>query len=259
MSRIHPTAIIHNGAEIGEGTVIGPYSIIGPEVKLGKDNRIGSHVVIDGKTRIGDNNIIFPFASIGLPPQDLSYRGEPTEVIIGNGNTIREGVTIHRGTMRGTGITRIGDHNYLMAYSHVAHDCKIGNHVIMANYAALAGHVVIDDFAVLGGLVGVHQFVRIGKYAFIGGMTGISMDVPPFTIAAGDRAKLYGLNIVGLKRAGFSQETISALKKAFKILFRSAFTLQKAIEKIRSEMIPTREVEELILFLEAPSRRGITR
>lgn len=256
---IHPTAIIHEGAEIGEGTVIEPYAIIGSEVRLGRGNRIGSHVVIDGRTRIGDDNVIFPFASIGLPPQDLSYRGEPTEVIIGNGNIIREGVTIHRGTARGVGVTRLGNNNYLMAYAHVAHDCKIGNHVIMANCAALAGHVIIEDYAVLGGLVGVHQFVRIGKYAFIGGVTGVPMDIPPFMIAAGDRAKLYGPNTVGLKRAGFPPETIKALKRAFKILFRSGLTLQRAIEKVRSEAITTREVEELVSFLEATSRRGITR
>lgn len=259
MSQIHPTAIIHNGAEIGEGTVIEPYVIIGPKVKIGKGNKIGAHTVIDGLTVIGDDNTIFPFVSIGLPPQDLSYQGEPTEVIIGDRNVIREGVTIHRGTIRGTGVTRIGNDNYLMAYSHVAHDCLIGNHVILANCASLAGHVFIDDHAVLGGLVGVHQFVRIGKYAFIGGLSGISMDIPPFMIAAGDRAKLYGPNIVGLKRAGFSSEAIMAIKRAYKILFRSGLTIQRAINRLRSEKNMTKEVEELIKFIESESKRGITR
>lgn len=259
MSRIHPTAIVHSGAEIGEGTVIEPYAIIGPEVKLGKGNRIGAHTIIDGRTIIGDNNTVFSFVSIGLPPQDLSYRDEPTEVIIGNRNVIREGVTIHRGTVRGSGVTRIGDDNYLMAYSHVAHDCLIGNHVILANCASLAGHVIIDNYAVLGGLVGVHQFVRIGKYAFIGGLSGISMDIPPFMIAAGDRAKLYGPNVIGLKRAGFPSETIMAIKKAYKTLFRSGLTLQKAVNKLRSEKTICKEVEELITFVDAPSIRGITR
>jgi UDP-N-acetylglucosamine acyltransferase len=257
--QIHPTAIIHEGAKIGEGTVIEPYAIIGPEVTIGRENRVGAHTVIDGKTTIGDNNVIYPFVSIGLPPQDLTYKGEPTEVVIGNRNVIREGVTIHRGTARGIGITQIGNDNYLMAYSHVAHDCIIGNHVIMANCASLAGHVVVDDYAVLGGLTGVHQFVRIGKYAFIGGVSGISMDIPPFMIAAGDRAKLYGPNIVGLKRAGFSAETILAIKRAYKILFRSGLTLKAAIQRIQSEGILCKEVEEIIAFLEAPSKRGITR
>ncbi|MEJ5299756.1 MAG: acyl-ACP--UDP-N-acetylglucosamine O-acyltransferase [Thermodesulforhabdaceae bacterium] len=259
MIQIHPTAIIHDGAEIGEGTVVEPYAIIGPKVILGRRNRVGAHAVIDGNTKIGDNNVIFPFVSIGLPPQDLTYKGEPTEVIIGDRNVIREGVTIHRGTARGTGVTRIGNDNYLMAYSHVAHDCSIGNHVIMANCASLAGHVVIDDYAVLGGLTGAHQFVRIGKYAFIGGLSGIFMDIPPFMIAAGNRAKLYGPNIVGLKRAGFPQETTLAIKRAYKILFRSGLTLKAAIQRIRSEVILCKEIEELIAFVEAPSKRGITR
>ncbi|MCX7822031.1 MAG: acyl-ACP--UDP-N-acetylglucosamine O-acyltransferase [Syntrophobacterales bacterium] len=259
MSQIHPTAVVHRGAEIGEGTIIEPYVIIGPEVKIGKGNRIGAHTVIEGRTTIGEGNTIFPFVSIGLPPQDISYRDEPTEVVIGNRNIIREGVTIHRGTIRGTGLTKIGDDNYLMAYSHVAHDCVIGNHVILANCASLAGHVIISDYAVIGGLVGVHQFVRIGKYAFIGGLSGISMDIPPFMIAAGDRAKLYGPNIVGLRRAGFSPETIMSIKRAYKILFRSGLTLQKAINKLRGEKVPSREVEELIEFMEAPSKRGVTR
>ncbi len=259
MSFIHPNAIVHDGAEIGEGTIVEAYAIIGPEVKIGKNNIIHSYAVIEGKTILGDNNEIFYFASIGAPPQDISYRGEPTEVIIGNGNIIREGVTIHRGTARGIGVTQIGNNNYFMAYSHVAHDCVIGNHVIMASYSALGGHVVVEDHAVIGGLVGVHQYVRIGRYAFIGGHTGVSMDVPPFTLVAGSRAQLYGLNIVGLKRANFPPPVVSAIKRAYRTIFRSGLTLERAIASVKSQGFEFKEVEEFVRFIEDSSKRGIIR
>jgi len=260
VTNIHPTAIVQPGAKIGDGTVIGPYTIIGSEVVIGSHNRIGPHVVIDGKTTIGDGNLIYPFVSIGYPPQDVSYAGEPTQVIIGSNNTIREGVTIHRGTAKGTGCTRIGNNTYLMAWSHVAHDCVIGNHVIMANGAVLGGHVIIGDHAVLGGLVAVHQFVRIGEYAFIGGKSAISMDVPPYMLVAGERTtKIYGPNRVGLKRKGFSDETIQALKKAYKILFRSKLPLATAIAEVREQVGNLEAVDKLLRFLESHSFRGIIR
>lgn len=260
MADIHPTAIVDANATIGDGTVIKPYTVIGPEVVIGSNNTIGPNVVIDGKTTIGNENIIYPFASIGLAPQDISYANEPTKVIIGNGNIIREGVTIHRGTPKGIGYTKIGDSNYLMAWCHIAHDCVIGNHVIIANGAMLGGHVTIGDYAVLGGLVAVHQFVRIGEHAFIGGKSAISMDVPPFMLVASERStKVFGPNNVGLKRKGFSNETIRLLKQAYKILFRSGLTLRKAIPKIREQMGHDETIRRLLDFIEAKSERGITR
>ncbi len=259
MVHIHPKAIVHEHAVLGEGTVVGPYAVIGPEVHIGAHNQVQAHVVLDGKTTIGDRNTFFPFAAIGGAPQDVSYRGEPTEVVIGDDNVFREGVTVHRGTVRGVGVTRIGSHNYFMNYAHVAHDCIIGDHVIMANFAALAGHVVIGDHAVIGGLVGVHQFVRIGQYAFIGGMTAVVMDIPPFMLASGIKATLYGPNLVGLKRANIAPEAISALKQAYRIIFRSKLTLSNAIEEVRQRGIHCKEVEDLLTFLRTPSKRGITR
>ncbi|SFM90901.1 acyl-ACP--UDP-N-acetylglucosamine O-acyltransferase [Thermodesulforhabdus norvegica] len=260
MVTVHPTAIISPSARIGDGTVVEAYTVIGPEVVIGRENRIGPHVVITGRTHIGDCNRIYPFVSIGYPPQDLSYSDEPTEVVIGNHNVIREGVTIHRGTVRGRGRTEIGDHNYLMAWCHVAHDCVIGNHVIMANGATLAGHVTIGDHAVVGGLVAVHQFVRIGEYAFIGGKSAISMDVPPFMLVSSEReTRVFGPNKVGLKRKGFSTEALKALKKAYKILFRSGLTRKEAIEKVKEELGGVPEVTRLVDFVESGSQRGITR
>lgn len=260
MTSIHPTAIIDPNTSIGSGTIIEPYTIIGSGVTIGEGNRIGPHAVIVGKTTIGNHNHIFPFVSIGHPPQDISYRDEPTEVQIGDYNVIRECVTIHRGTLRGKGRTAIGNHNYLMALSHVAHDCVVGNYVIMSNGTTLAGHVMVGDHAVMGGLVAVHQFVRIGEYAFIGGKTAIGMDVPPFMIVTYERkAKVYGPNKVGLQRKGFPEETIRALKKAYMILFRSSLTRKEAIDKVKNELGNIPEVMKLIEFLESDSHRGITR
>ena len=255
---IHPTAIIHHGAEIDEGVEIGPYSVIGKDVQIGRGTVIGSHVVADGWTTIGTECSIHQFASIGAPPQDITYKGEKTEVIIGNNNVIREFVTIHRGTVKGGGQTVIGDKNFLMAYVHIAHDCKISNNVIMANAATLAGHVRIEDYAIIGGLVAIHQFANIGAYAIIGGASAITHDVPPYVMAVGNRAKLYGLNKVGLRRQGFSREEIDTLKKAYHILFRSGLTLKDAVVKLEGELRHSTHVVKLLEFIKG-SKRGITR
>lgn len=255
---IHPTAIVHPKAKIAEGVEIGAYSVIGEHVTIGRDTKIGSHVLIEGWTTIGERNHIFPFSSIGTPPQDIGYKNEETYLIIGNDNIIRECATIHRATTKQERRTVIGDRNFLMAYSHVAHDCKLGSNIIMANSVALGGHIVIEDHAILGGIVAVHQFVRIGAYAIIGGQSAVSQDIPPYVSAAGNRAKLYGLNLVGLKRKGFSDAIINTLKKAYKIIFRSGLTLDEALSKTLSEFPDSEEVRHLVDFMKS-SRRGVTR
>ncbi len=258
MTNIHNTAIIHKGAEIDEDVTIGPYCIIGEKVKIGSGSILHNNVVIEGKTEIGQNNEIFPFTTIGLPPQDLKYEGQDTGVKIGNNNTIREYITIHRGSVGGDGYTSIGDNNFLMAYVHIAHDCKVGNNVIMANAATLGGHVEVEDHVVIGGIVAVHQFTRIGAYSMIGGFSGVGQDVPPYMTASGPRASLYGLNSIGLKRKGFSDETISELKQAYKILFREKLSLKDALRKIQEELPYTDEIAHLIDFINK-NRRGICR
>lgn len=255
---IHPTATVAPEAELAENVIIHPYTFIGPNVSVGPNSEIGPHVVIDGWTRIGAGNRICPFTTIGYPPQDITYQGEKTLVVIGDDNIIRENVTIHRGTQRGKGITSMGNNNLIMAYVHIAHDCTIGNYVIMANIATLGGHVQIDDYAVVGGMVAVHQYVRIGTHAFIGGKTGVGKDIPPYMLASGDRAKLYGPNTVGLKRKNFSPEAIQALKKSYKILFRAGLPWKEAVRKVREEVKNFPEVEILLQFMEH-SERGITR
>ena len=255
---IHQTAIIDSQAELASGVEVGPYSIIGPQVKIGKNTKIGPHVVIDGWTHIGEGCTVFQFASIGALPQDLKYKGEESWVIMGNNNTIREFVTINRGTSWSQGKTTIGNNNFFMAYSHVAHDCKIGNHVILANAATLAGHITIEDCAIVGGLVGVHQFVRLGCHSIIGGGSGVNKDVPPYMMANGQRAKLYGLNTTGLQRHHFSEEALTNLKKAYRIIFRSGLTLEKASDQLAHEVENSPEVKHLIHFIES-SERGITR
>ena len=255
---IHPTAIVSPGAEIDEDTHIGPFCIVQEKVRLKKGTRLLSNVIIEGATEIGENCTVYPFTSIGLPPQDLKYKGEATRVRIGDRNTIREYVTIHRASVSGDGITSIGNDTFLMAYVHVAHDCKIGNSVIMANLATLAGHVSVEDCAVIGGLVAIHQFTRIGAYAMVGGFSGVGQDIPPYTMASGSRAKLFGLNTVGLKRHGFSDATINELKKAYKILFREKRTLKDAIKKIQEDLPYTEEIKHLIEFIQK-NKRGICR
>jgi UDP-N-acetylglucosamine acyltransferase len=255
---IHPSAIVSPRAKIAEGVQVGPFSTIGENVAIGRDTIIGSHVVIDGHTVLGERNKIFPFVSLGLPPQDVNYRGEDTRLIIGDENIIREFVTINRATTKEYKVTRVGDKNYLMAYAHIAHDCTLGNSIIMSNAATLGGHIEIGDHAIIGGLVAIHQFVRIGAYAFIGGKSATVKDIPPFMIASGDRVKLYGLNYMGLKREGFSQEVINNLKKAYKIIWRDHYLLNEALERVRKEIPPFKELQMLLDFL-VNSKRGVVR
>jgi len=255
---IHPTAIIDSKADIGSNVEVGPYSIIGANVHIGSGTVIGSHVVIQPHVEIGPDCHIFQYASIGAVPQALKFQGEETYVKIGRGTVIREFVTVNRGTGFGGEITEVGEENFLMAYVHIAHDCKTGRNVILANNATLAGHIVIEDYVTVGGLVAIHQFVRIGNYAYIGGKSAVVKDIPPYVIAAGDRAKLHGLNSVGLKRHGFSQETLSSLKKAYRIIFRIGLTLNEAIERVKAEVEQVPEVNDLIKFIKS-SERGITR
>jgi UDP-N-acetylglucosamine acyltransferase len=255
---IHPTAIVSPEANLEEGVEIGPYTIIGPDVNIGKNTVIGPHVVIDAHTDIGEGCRIFQFASIGAIPQDLKFKGENTRVIIGNYNTIREFATIHQATSADIGITVIGDRNLLMAYTHVAHNCKLGNHIIMGNAANLAGHIHIEDHAIISGMTGIHQFTRIGAHCFIGGASAVSKDIPPFVLASGNYAKLYGLNIIGLKRRGFKEETVRALKESYRIIFRSSLLLRVAIEKVKNEVEDLPEIQQLITFIQK-SERGICR
>ncbi|TNF54920.1 acyl-ACP--UDP-N-acetylglucosamine O-acyltransferase [bacterium] len=255
--KIHRTAIVASTAKLAEGVQIGPYCIIGKGVKIGKNTRLMSHVVIE-ETDIGSGCVVYPFTTIGVPPQDIEYKGEKTKVKIGNRNTIREYITIHRASVRGDKVTEIGNDNFLMAYVHIAHDCKIGNAVTIANAAMLAGHVSVEDYSVIGGLVAVHQFTRIGAYAMVGGFSGVGQDIPPYMTASGSRAKLYGLNTVGLKRRGFSDSLIKDLKCAYKNLFRSKLTLKEAINKVKRETKKSREIDHLIHFLKQ-NKRGICR
>ena len=255
---IHATALVHPGASIAEDVEIGPYTVVGEHVKIGPGCRISSHVLIEGWTTIGERNQILSFSSIGTPPQDIGYKNEETQLIIGNDNVIRECATIHRATTKQDRKTEIGNNNFLMAYSHVAHDCKLGNHIIMANSAALAGHIEVGDYAILGGIVAVHQFARIGKYALIGGQSAVTQDIPPYVSAAGNRAKLYGLNLVGLKRRGFNDETIAGLKKVYKIIFRSGLTQDEAFAKVVAEYSSSPEALHLMDFMRNTTR-GVTR
>jgi UDP-N-acetylglucosamine acyltransferase len=256
---IHPTAIVDPKAEIDEGVEIGPYSIIEKDVLIRAGTKIGPHVVIREGTTVGKRCQILQFSSIGEAPQAVAYRGEKTALIIGDDNIVRESVTLHRGTVKGGGKTVIGDRNFFMAYSHVAHDCQIGHQVVMANGATLGGHIVIEDYAVIGGLSAIHQFCRVGAHAFISGLTGVVLDIPPYMLAAGSRAKLFGLNTVGLKRQSFREETIRALKTAYRIIFRSGLTLEKAIKKVgESEISRIPEVEHLLRFIQQ-TKRGICR
>lgn len=256
---IHPTAIVHPKAVLAEGVEIGPYSIVGEHVSIGKGTKIDAHVVIDGWTTIGERNHIFPFSSIGMAPQDIGYKDdEETYLIIGDDNIIRESTTIHRATTKEDRKTMIGNKNFLMAYSHVAHDCKLGNNIIMANSVALGGHIIIDDYAIIGGIVCVHQFVKIGSYSMIGGGSAVSQDIAPYVSAAGIHAKLYGLNLIGLKRRGFSDEAVNNIKKAYKIVFRSGLILEDALKKTAEEIPDSREVKYFVEFIRS-TKRGITR
>ena len=255
---IHPTAIVDPKADIDSNVEIGPYSIIEANVQIGSGTIVGPHVVIQPHVTIGPDCQIFQYASIGAVPQAIKFKGEKTILKIGRGTVVREFVTINRGTEFGGGITEVGEENLLMAYVHIAHDCKTGRNVIFANNATLAGHITIEDFVTIGGLTAIHQFVRVGKYAYIGGKSAVVKDIPPYVIAAGDRAKLHGLNSVGLKRQGFSEDTLSLLKKTYRILFRIGLTLNEAIERIKAEVDQVPDVVNLMEFIKT-SQRGITR
>ena len=256
--KIHPTAIIASDAQLAEGVEVGPYSIIGADVKIGENTIIGPHTVIDNYTHIGEGCNIFQFCSIGTPPQDLKFGGEKTRVVIGNFNTIREFVTINRSTAADIGVTIMGDHNLIMAYCHVAHNCQLGDRIVMANGATLAGHVHVEDNAIIGGLTGIHQFSSIGAHCIIGGASAVVKDVPPYTMASGNHAKLFGLNLVGLKRRNFSEKTIKALKNAYRIIFRSNLLLEAALKKAQDEVEDVPEVRHFIKFIQE-SKRGTCR
>jgi UDP-N-acetylglucosamine acyltransferase len=256
-SNVHPTAVIDPSARVPSSCKIGPYCVIGPNVELGEGCEVISHVAIEGPSKIGTRNKFFPFSSIGLAPQDLSYAGEPTRLEMGDDNTIREFVTINRGTVKGGGLTRLGSHILVMAYTHIAHDCSIGDHVIMANAATLGGHVTVEEWATVGALCPVHHFVRIGAHAFIGGGTTITRDVLPFSKTAAERGThAYGLNAVGLERRGFSKDRIKKIHHAYKVLLASKLNTSQALEQLKSEADRGEDVEMLIRFVEE-SERGV--
>jgi UDP-N-acetylglucosamine acyltransferase len=256
--QVHPTAIVAPGARLGAGVAVGAYSIIGEHVAVGEGTWIGPHVVIDGRTTIGRANRIYQFASIGGPPQDMKYSGEPTRLEIGDGNTLREYVTINRGTAQDAGVTRVGSDNWIMAYVHFAHDCQIGNHTVFANACELAGHVHVGDWAILGATTLVHQFVRIGAHSFTGMGTYLDRDLPPYMKAAGNMAKPYGVNSEGLRRRGFTAEAINALKRAYRTVYRSGLGQEEIRRELRSQSERYAEVVLLGDFLDR-SVRGIIR
>ncbi|HPD56799.1 MAG TPA: acyl-ACP--UDP-N-acetylglucosamine O-acyltransferase [Smithellaceae bacterium] len=256
--KIHSTAIVDKGAQLEQGVEIGAYSIIGPDVKIGKNTIVGPHVVMEGHTVVGEGCHILQFCSIGAPPQDLKYKGGKTFLIIGDFNSIREFVTIHRATTEGDSTTSIGSNNIIMSYCHIAHNCKLGDHVVMANNATLAGHVRVEDYAVIGGLTGIHQNTNIGAHCIIGGASAVVKDVPPYTMAAGNHAKLFGLNLIGLKRRNFSAETIKGLKKAYHTIFRSQLLLEDALKKAQQEAENIPEVLHFVEFIRL-SQRGTCR
>jgi UDP-N-acetylglucosamine acyltransferase len=259
MADIHSTAVVAPGAKLGQGVRVGPYCVIGEDVELGDQAILHSHVVVAGRTRIGPRAQIFPFASIGHRPQDLKYDGEPSELIIGADNMIREHVTMNPGTKGGGMVTRVGDRCLFMMGAHVAHDCIVGDRVIMANNATLGGHVVVEDDAIIGGLSAVHQFVRIGRHAMVGGMSGVEHDVIPYGMALGERAHLHGLNLVGLKRGGFERQQIQALSEAYRLLFSGEDTLAERVEHIAGELGETRGVTDIVAFVRGGSNRALCR
>jgi UDP-N-acetylglucosamine acyltransferase len=256
---IHPTAIVADEAEIGTGVSIGPFCTVGPDVTIEDGARLVSHVVVNGHTRIGPDVVLFPFCTVGLPPQDLKYKGEPTRCEIGARTQIREHCTIHRGTVTGLGTTRVGADCLLMAVVHVAHDCQLGDHVIVANNVVMGGHVRIGDHAVIGGAAALHQYVRIGRAAMIGGVSGVEGDVIPFGSVIGNRARLAGLNVIGLKRRGFEKAQIQALRTAFRELFRETGVFATRLAQTRTRHGGDKLVAEVLDFIDAPSHRGLIR
>jgi UDP-N-acetylglucosamine acyltransferase len=256
MPHIHPTAVIHPEAELSNNVKVGPYTVIGAGVKIGGGSEIGPHVVIEGPTIFGKNCRIFPFGSIGQVPQDLKFHGEHTELIVGDNNVFREFVTFHRGTAGGGGRTLVGNDNLFMAYTHVAHDCKIGSSIIMANATTLAGHVTVEDHAQIGAFSGIHQFCRVGKYGFVGGYSVITKDVLPYSKTVGNRARCYGMNPLGLRRKGFTEEKIKQIKHAFRLLLQSKLNTKQALEAIEKEVPHIEEITYLLNFIRS-SARGI--
>jgi UDP-N-acetylglucosamine acyltransferase len=254
---IHPSAIVHPDARLGTGCVIGPYCIVGEHVELGEDCKLHAHVVLDGHTKLGKANEVFPFASLGLKTQDLKWTGGVTHVEIGDHNTFREGVTVHSATDEG-GVTRVGSHNNLLAYSHVAHDCEVGNNVVMSNVATLAGHVTVEDHAIVGGLTAIHQFCRVGRLAMVGGCARVVQDIPPFMLAEGSPATPRTVNKVGMERSGVSEEAQVALRQAYKLIYRGGLTTSNALMAIEKELPPLPEILHLINFIRS-SDRGIAR
>lgn len=257
-ANIHPSAIIEEGAIIGANVTIGPFCVIGPQVEIGERTVLNSHVVVNGITKIGCDNQIYQFASIGEVNQDLKYAGEPTRVEIGDNNRIRESVSIHRGTVQGGGLTKVGNDNLLMINSHIAHDCIIGNRCILANNATLAGHVEIDDFAIIGGMTAIHQYCIIGAHVMVGGCSGVAQDVPPYVIAQGNHATPFGINIEGLKRRGFSKESLHAIRNVYKLLYRSDRVLEEVKPEIEELAKQNTDIQAFVDFF-ARSTRGMIR
>ena len=255
MSAIHPTAVVHPGAQIGTHCTIGPYCVIGEHVVLGDDCRLHSHVVLDGQTRLGRANEVFPFACIGLKTQDLKWQGGLTRVEVGDANTFREYVTVNSATGEG-GVTRIGSDNHFLAYAHVAHDCTLGNHIVMSNVATLAGHIIVEDHATIGGLAAVHQFCRIGRMSIIGGCSKVVQDVPPFMLVDGNPAETRTINKVGLERNGISEERQNVLRQAYKVVFRDGLSISNALVKIEAEFAPSPELDHFVQFIRT-SERGL--
>ncbi|MGH9778678.1 MAG: acyl-ACP--UDP-N-acetylglucosamine O-acyltransferase [Candidatus Acidiferrales bacterium] len=256
---VHPTAVIDPQARLHPSVRVGPYAVIGAEVEIGEDTEVGAHAIIEGPIRIGCRNRIFPHSSVGLIPQDLKFKGERSEVVIGDDNRIREFSTVHRGTEGGGAVTRIGSHNLLMAYTHVAHDCLLGDHCILGNAATLAGHVVIEDWAIVGAFCGVHQFCRVGRHAFIGGYTVITQDVLPYSRTVQEReTRVFGINTLGLRRRGFSAERLERLQQAFRLLTQSRLNTSQALEQIRSTFNQDEDIAALVHFIETADR-GITK
>ena len=255
---IHPTAVVEPGAQVDPTCEIGPFAVVGPNVKLGPRNVLAAHAIVTGHTTVGEGNRVFPHAVLGEVPQDLKYRGEPTRLEIGSRNTFRECVTVNLGTAQGGGVTTIGNGCLLMAYSHIGHDCRLGDGAIIANSVALAGHVILEDHVHMSGLAAAHQFCRIGRLAFVSGLTGVAMDVPPYCTVAGPRAELAGLNTVGMQRAGMTEEQIGRVKQAYKVVFRSNLGLAEALAQLERELGSHAEIAHFIAFVKA-SQRGITR
>ena len=258
MTAIHPTALVDPAARLGDGVSIGPFSLIGPDVRLGAGVKVAGHVVIEGHTEIGDACVIHAFAALGGPPQHAGHKGEPTRLVVGPRNVIREHVTMHCGTVMGRGVTTVGSDGLFMVGVHIAHDCLVGDHVTLVNNATLGGHVRVEDYVIMGGLSAAHQYIRIGRHAFVGGMAGVNHDVIPYGNVWGNHAHLEGLNLVGLKRRGFSRETINTLRAAYRLLFAEEGTFQERLEDTAAAYAGSAEVTEIIDFIRADSSRPLT-